>query len=289
SGQIYMPAVNAALLVGVVASVLAFGSSSALAGAYGIAVTLTMVITTILTWFVIRDGWRLPAAVAVPATVLFLAVDLVLFAGCATKLLDGGWFPLALGAALFVLMTTWAAGRALLLSAIRREGVSLKDFVDTLHTEGIARAERTAVYPVADPTTVPKALLHNLKHYQVLHETNVILTVVFREVPWIPAAERAEVEPLGRGFWRVTLRYGFMDRPDVPAALGAIAACGLRVPLFETSWFLSRETVVPRPGSGMADWRERLFAAMSRNATGAADFFDLPDNAVVELGTRVQI
>ena len=288
-GQIYMPAVNMALLIGVLAAVLAFGSSSALAGAYGIAVTLTMAITTVLTWFVIRNSWRLPLFIVAPATLLFLAVDLMLFAGCATKLMDGGWFPLALGALLFALMSTWARGREILLAAIRREGLPLTEFVDTVDLADVARAARTAVYPVADPSTVPKALLHNLKHYQTLHETNVILTVAFREVPWVPVGERARVESLGRGFWRVTLRFGFLDRPDVPAALAQVAAQGLRVPLFETSWFLSRDWVVSTPGGGMATWRERLFAVMARNATGAADYFCLPDNAVVELGTRVQI
>lgn len=287
AGQIYMPAVNMALLVGVVAAVIAFGSSSALAGAYGIAVTLTMMITTVLTWFVIRDGWRLPTPIAVAATGLFLVVDVLLVSGCAVKVFDGGWFPLALGLALFALMATWARGRELVLKALRRDGLALQAFVDTVNPTSIARVGRTAVYPVADPTTVPHALLHNLKHYQVLHETNVVLTVVFQDRPWVPAAERVDLKELGRGFWCATLRYGFMETPDVPAALAATE--GLHVPPLETSWFLSRETVVATPGGGMAEWRERLFVTMSRNASGAADFFRLPDNAVVELGTRVQI
>jgi KUP system potassium uptake protein len=289
AGQIYVPAVNAALLVGVLAAVLGFESSSALAGAYGIAVTMTMAITTILTWVVVRRAWGVPAPVAFASTAFFLAIDALLVAGCAVKVLDGGWFPLALGATLFTLMTTWWQGRAILLANIRRDGVALDAFVASIAGEDVPRAERTAVYPVADPSTVPQALLHNLKHYRVLHETNVILTVAFHDVPWIPAARRADVEDLGRGFWRVVLHFGFMDVPDVPGAIAAVEAKGLRVPLFETSWFLSRETVVPAPGDGMADWRERLFAAMSRNAGGAADYFRLPDNAVVELGTRVQI
>jgi KUP system potassium uptake protein len=289
AGQIYMPAVNAVLLAGVLAATFGFGSSSALAGAYGIAVTLTMLITTLLTWVVVRERWRLPAPVAFGATAFFVALDVLLVAGCAVKLFDGGWFPLALGLVLFVAMSTWWRGRALMLGTLRRGGVALEDFLVTLHVDEIPRAARTAVYPVADPATVPRALLHNLKHNQVLHETNVILTVEFASRPWVPAAERAQVEALGRGFWRVVLRYGFMERPDVPAALAGADLQGLRVPMFETSWFLSREAVVPAPGGGMANWRERLFAAMSRNAGGAADFFRLPDDAVVELGTRVQI
>lgn len=288
-GQIYIPAVNWALLVGVVAAVLLFGSSSALAGAYGIAVTLTMMITTVLTYFVVREGWRLPAPIAIGATVIFLVLDALLVAGCAIKFLDGGWFPLAMGLGLFVLMSTWARGRQLLMSSIQREGLELAPFVESLQQGECNRALRTAVYAVANPDTVPQALLHNLKHNQVLHECNVIMTVVFHEVPWVSDAERVDVQALAAGFWRVTLHFGFMDQPDVPRALALCEPKGLRIPVFETSYFLSRETVVPTPGSGMADWRENLFATMSRNAGSVAEFFCLPDNAVVELGTRVQI
>jgi KUP system potassium uptake protein len=289
AGQIYMPAINRALLVGVIAVVVGFGSTSALAGAYGIAVTVTMLITTVLTYFVVRHGWRLPAPVAFGATAFFLALDLLLVTSCSIKFIDGGWFTLAVGLALFVVMSTWARGRAMLLQSIRSEGIELKPFVDALDPRTVSRAERTAVYPVADGATVPQALLHNLKHNQVLHERNVILTVQFRDVPWVGLEDRVEVQPLGRGFWRVVLHFGFMQTPDVPAALSLCESHGLRVPLFETSYFLSRETVVPTPGSGMAAWRERLFAAMSRNAGSVVEFFRLPDNAVVELGTRVQI
>ncbi len=288
-GQIYMPAVNWALLAGVAAATLFFGSSSALAGAYGVAVTLTMLITTILAYFVIREGWRLPAPIAIGATACFLLLDTFLVAGCAVKFLDGGWFPLALGLLVFAVMSTWLRGRALLLAGIRQDGLELQPFVDSLETSNEYRVARTAVYPVADPGTVPQALLHNMKHNQVLHERNVILTVNFSEVPWVPADERAQVEPLGHGFWRVTLHYGFMETPAVPQALRAIDEHGLRIPVFETSYFLSRETVVPAPGGGMAHWRERMFAAMTRNASGVVEFFRLPDNTVVELGTRVQI
>jgi len=288
-GQIYMPAVNWALLAGVLAAVLFFGSSSALAGAYGIAVTLTMMITTVLTYFVVREGWRLPAPLAAGATCFFLAIDALLVAGCAVKFFDGGWFPLVLGLLLFGLMSTWSRGRALLLQSIRRDGIDLQPFIGNLDPRSMHRAHRTAVYPVSDPSTVPKALLHNLKHNQVLHERNVILTVVFHEVPWVPMAERVEVHPLGHGFWRVTLNFGFMNTPDVPKALALTDSHGLHIPIFETSYFLSRENVVPTRRGGMANWRERLFATMSRNAIGVDEFFGLPGNAVVELGTRVQI
>jgi KUP system potassium uptake protein len=246
-------------------------------------------ITTVLTYFVVREGWRLPAPLAIGATVFFLAIDALLVAGCAVKFFDGGWFPLALGLLLFGVMSTWSRGRDLLLKGIRRDGLELQPFIDGLDPRTVHRAARTAVYPVADPSTVPQALLHNLKHNQVLHERNVVLTVVFHEVPWVPMEERVQVEALGHSFWRVTLNFGFMNTPDVPRALALTEPQGLRIPVFETSYFLSRETVVPTPGGGMANWRERLFATMSHNAGGVVAFFRLPGNAVVELGTRVNI
>jgi KUP system potassium uptake protein len=289
AGQIYMPGVNWALLAGVLAAVLLFGSSAALAGAYGIAVTMTMMITTVLTYFVIRDGWRMARRIAVPATVFFLALDTLLVTGCAIKFFDGGWFPLAMGLTLFVVMSTWARGRQLLMASIRRDGLDLAPFIESLALGGAHRAARTAVYAVSNPDTVPQAMLHNLKHNQVLHETNVILTVVFEDRPWVAEDSRVQLGQMAPGFWRVSVHYGFMDEPDIPHALGLCEPKGLRIPVFETSYFLSRETVVPTPGEGMANWRERLFAAMSRNAGGVAEFFRLPDNAVVELGTRVQI
>ena len=289
SGQIFMPGVNRALLVGVVLAVLAFKSSSALAGAYGIAVSLTMAITTALTFFVIYFGWRLPLALCLMATLSFLVIDLFLFAGCAVKFWDGGWFPVAMGLALFVAMTTWSRGRDILVHTIRSDGLELKGFIDVLDQQPPQLAMRTAIYPVTNPDTVPQALLHNLKHNQVLHEKNVVLNVVFEEIPFVAPSDRIHIEQLGDRFWRVSVRYGFMDKPDVPRALRDCSAKGLHIPEFETSYFLSRETVVSTPGSGMAQWREKLFATMSRNAGGVVEFFHLPDNAVVELGTRVQI
>jgi len=289
SGQIYMPAVNWALLAGVIGVVAGFKSTSGLAGAYGIAVTVTMLITTVMSYFVIREGWKLPRPLAIGATAFFLGIDGLLVVSCSAKFFDGGWFTVAVGLALFVLMSTWATGRALLLQSIRAEGVALKEFVEALEPGEVHRVERTAVYPVAEADTVPQALLHNLKHNQVLHERNVVLTVSFHDVPWIGMSERVEVHPLGRGFWRVTLHFGFMQTPDVPKALALCESHGLKIPPFETSYFLSRETVVPKAGTGMARWREHLFAAMSRNAGSVVEFFRLPDNAVVELGTRVQI
>jgi KUP system potassium uptake protein len=289
SGQIYVPAVNALLAAGVLAAVLHFGSSAALASAYGIAVTVTMLITTVLTYFVVRRAWHLPAIVAMGATTVFLLVDGLMVAGCAVKLFDGGWFPLLIGGLLFALMSTWAHGRNRLLINVRSDGLKLADFLGQLDGSGIHRVPRTAVYTVADPETLPQALLHNLKHNQVLHETHVILTVRFSEGAWVPEAQRAQVAPLGHGFWQVTLTFGFMEEPDVPRALQLCEAQGLRVPVFETSYFLSRETVVTVPGAGMAQWRQKVFAMLSRNAGSAVAYFGLPDNAVVELGTRVQV
>ena len=288
-GQIYLPAVNGILLVGVVVAVVLFGSSSALAGAYGVAVTMTMLITTVLTYFVVREGWRLPPWLAIGATSFFLAIDLLLVLGCALKLFDGGWFPLLLSALLFTIMGTWSRGRRQLMEAIRRDGLELKSFIDLLDPRTMHRASRTAIYPVADPGTTPQALLHNLRHNEVLHQRNLVLTARFHEEPWIPAQRRLEIEDLGKGFWRITIHFGFMDAADVPAALESARHQGLDVPPFESTYFLSHERVIPGPGGDMAEWRERLFAAMSRNAGSPVDFFRLPANAVVELGTRIQI
>ncbi|GGX21866.1 putative potassium transport system protein kup [Pigmentiphaga litoralis] len=290
AGQIYMPQVNRALLVGVLLVTLGFGSSSALASAYGIAVTVTMLMTTILTYFVVRHGWGYPPIVAIGATGLFLIIDVVLVTSCSLKLMDGGWFPLVLGAAIFTMMATWKKGRELLLVRIRKDDPELIPFVQMLCNDScLQRVPRTAVYTVANPDTVPQALTHNLKHNRVLHEQNVILTVVFDEVPWVAEENRVEVEMLDHGFWRVRVNYGFKDSPDIPYALELCKAKGLEINQFETSYFLSRETVVPASGNAMPAWQEHLFAAMSRNAGSVIEFFGLPNNAVIELGTRVQI
>ena len=289
AGQIYLPEVNRALLIAVLLAVVGFGSSSALASAYGIAVTVTMLITTVLTFYVVRYGWRYPLWVALASTSVFLALDVVLVLSCSLKFWQGGWFPLALGLALFVVMATWRRGRELLLNSLRNDDPELLPFITALAADGIHRAQRTAVYAVANPDTVPQALMHNLKHNQVLHERNLILTVVFHDVPWIAFEERVQVTPLVTGFWKVQVNYGFKNTPDIPKALELCRSHGLAVNLFETSYFLSRETIVPTRGTGMAHWREALFALMSRNAGSVAGFFRLPNNCVIELGTRVQI
>ena len=289
AGQIYMPEVNRVLLVAVLVATTAFGSSTALAAAYGIAVTGTMLITTLLTFFVVRYGWGYPLPVALGATGAFLAFDALLLTSSALKFADGGWFPLVLGAAIFGLMATWKRGRELLQEHSRREDPELLPLIDTLLQDTLPRVPRTAVFAVADPSRAPQALLHNLKHNAVLHERNVVLTVHFRDEPVVPASERVAVEPLGHGFWRVRVAYGFMESPDMPAALAACREHGLDINLFAVSYFLSREIVVPRRGAAMAYWRDALFAAMARNAGSVAEFFRLPANCVVELGTRVAL
>jgi KUP system potassium uptake protein len=289
AGQIYMPEVNWLLLGAVLLAVVGFGSSSALAAAYGIAVTVTMLITTVLTFFVVRHGWGYPLPVALGATSVFLTLDVLLVIACSLKFWQGGWFPLVLGGAIFTVMATWRRGRELLLENLSNDDPELLPFITTLAGDSIHRVQRTAVYTVANPLTVPQALMHNLKHNQVLHERNLILTVVFHDVPWIAFEERVQVTPLVPGFWRVQVNYGFKNTPDIPKALELCRLQGLAVNLFETSYFLSRETVVPTKGAGMAHWREMLFAFMSRNAGSVAGFFRLPNNCVIELGTRVQI
>jgi KUP system potassium uptake protein len=289
AGQIYLPRLNWALMVAVVCAVIGFGSVSALTSAYGIAVTVTMFIDTTLTYFVVRYGWGFPLWVALGATGFFLLLDGLLVAACSLKFMHGGWFPLLLALAMFAVMSTWKRGRELLLESIRRDDPDLLPFITALAADDIVRTPRTAVFTVANAGTVPQALLHNLKHNQVLHETNVILTVKFHEVPWIAFADRVQAEPLARGFWRVTVDYGFMNTPDIPQALMLCRSQGLEVDESTTSYFLSREVVVPTRGDGMAHWRERLFAAMTRNAGSVAEFLRLPNNAVIELGTRVQI
>jgi KUP system potassium uptake protein len=289
AGQIYLPRVNWLLMVAVVCAVLGFGSVSAITAAYGIAVTVTMLIDTVLTYFVVRYGWGFPLWIALSATGFFMLLDGLLVAACSLKFMHGGWFPLLLALVLFAIMSTWKRGRELLLESIRRNDPDLLPFITALAADDIVRTPRTAVFTVANVGTVPQALLHNLKHNQVLHETNVILTVKFHEVPWVTFADRVQVEPLARGFWRVTVNYGFKNTPDIPQALTLCRAHGLEVEEFTTSYFLSREVVVPTRGDGMAHWRERLFAAMTRNAGSVVEFFRLPNNAVIELGTRVQI
>ncbi len=289
-GQVYLPAVNWALLAIVAAAVVGFGSSSALASAYGVAVMGTMLATTILTFFVLRYGWKYPLWLCLLATGSFMVVEAALLASALHKVLEGGWFPLALGAIVFLLMATWRRGRELLLARLRGSSIPLEGFLDALFVSPPQRVPGTAVFLTSTPEATPHALLHSLKHYRVLHERNVFMTLEFQEVPFVEPAQRVACAPIGHNCWRVIASYGFMDAPDVGLALEMCAPYGLQVEPMEVSYFVSREKIVPvAGGEGMALWRDRLFEAMARNAGSATDFFNIPTNRVVELGTRIEI
>ena len=289
-GQIYIPSVNWTLCLVVAGAVIGFGSSSRLAGAYGVAVTATMLVDTLLTFFVIRYIWRYPLAVCILATGFFAVIDLSFFSATLTKVRDGGWFPLAIGACVFVVMTTWRRGREILFQRLADASVPLAPFLDSLFRDPPHRVPGTAVFLTATLDATPHALLHNLNHNKVLHERVVFLTVEVRDVPWVPFTERIVCDTLGHGCWRVRVRYGFMDRPDVTRALELCSALGLEFDHMQTSFFLSRQKIVPTHGGiGMAFWRDKLFAAMARNAGNVTDYFNIPTNRVIELGSRVQI
>jgi KUP system potassium uptake protein len=289
-GQIYIPAVNWTLLVIVAAAVVGFGSSTRLASAYGVAVMGTMLVTTFLTFFVIRYGWGYPLWLCLLATGFFMVIDTTLFAAALLKIHEGGWFPLALGAVVFVIMATWRRGREILTERLRQDSVPLEPFLKSLLKNPPHRVPGTAVFLTATPDSTPHALLHSLKHFQTLHERVVFLTIEFREVPWVPFEERVICEKMRANCWRVRVRYGFMNRADVSRALEHCGALGLEVDAMQTSYFVSRQRVVPAPGPGaMAFWRERLFATMARNAGNVTDYFNIPANQVVELGSRVQM
>ncbi len=289
TGQIYVPFVNWALYVFIVLAVVLFGSSSKLAAAYGIAVTLDMTITTVMTFFVLRYGWKYPLALTAAATGAFLAVDVTFFASNLLKLFAGGWFPLVIGVAMFTLMLTWMQGRALMAERLRDDAIELGGFLGAVFVAPPARVGGTAVFLTAEPGLAPNALMHNLKHNKVLHAYNLFVTVRHHEVPWVPVGERVQARPLGHDCWQLTLDYGFKDDPDVPAALELLRAHGVPLDPMDTSYFLSRDIVVPSVARGMSLWREKLFVAMHRNAARAADFLSLPPNRVVELGATVQI
>jgi KUP system potassium uptake protein len=289
-GQIYMPAVNWILLVVVLAAVFGFGSSSSLASAYGVAVTGTMLVTTFLTFFVIRYVWGYNLALCIAATGFFILLDLAFFSSSLLKVSSGGWFPLVLGAMMFVVMLTWWRGRHILAVRLQTSAIPVQEFLASLFKYPPHRVPGTAVFMVANANAVPHALLHNLAHNKVLHERVVILTVVIEDTPWVPFNERVAVESLGNGCWRIRMRFGFKNPVDVPQALALCCEHGLTFEMMETSFFLSRETLIPViADGGMALWRERLFATMARNASSVVEYFHLPTNRVIELGTRIEI
>ena len=289
TGQIYIPAVNWSLFAAIVVAVVLFKNSTNLASAYGIAVTTDMLITTVLTFFVIRYTWKLPLALCVAATGIFFVVDLLFFASNALKFFAGGWFPVLIGLTMFTVMMTWKQGRALLNQKLRADAIDLPSFLEAVFVSPPARVEGTAVFLTAEAGVVPNALLHNLKHNKVLHDQNLFVTVHNHEVPWIGLDKRLVIESLGHNCWQVVIHYGFKNDPDVPKALQQMRTRGCELETMTTSYFLSRDVVVPTIGGGMMPWREKLFAQMHHNASGAADFLNLPNNSVVELGSKIEI
>ncbi|WP_137823834.1 potassium transporter Kup [Pseudomonas sp. D(2018)] len=288
-GQIYIGAVNWALMVGVVLLVLGFESSGALASAYGVAVTGTMLITTLLVAVVMLLLWKTPWWLAVPVLLGFLFVDSLFFAANVPKIFQGGAFPVIAGVALFTLMTTWKRGKQIVVERLDETALPLPLFISSIRSQPPHRVQGTAVFLTARTDAVPHALLHNLLHNQVLHEQVVLLTVVSEDTPRVAADRRFEVDAYGDGFFRVILHFGFIEEPDVPAALRLCHLNELDFSPMSTTWFLSRETVIPTKRIGMARWREALFAFMLKNANSNLRFFNLPLNRVIELGTQVEI
>ena len=289
AGQIYIAGANWVLLFVIVAAIIGFGSSTRLASAYGVAVMGTMLVTTILTFFVIRFAWGYNLFLSIGATFFFILVDAVFFSSSLIKIAEGGWFPLGLGAIVFTVMTTWRRGRELAMAKQKLTGTSFESFLKSLGEHPPLRVPGTALFMAGNADAVPGALLRNFACNKVLHERVVLLTVMIREVPRITPDQCIEVESLAHGFYRVIMCFGFMDRPDVSRALELCKQRGLALTPLETWFLLSRATVIPTPGRGMVLWRERLFAAMARHARTAGDYFHLPSGQVIEIGTKIEI
>jgi KUP system potassium uptake protein len=288
-GQIYMPRVTALLLVGVLLLVVLFRSSSALASAYGIAVTGTMVVTGLMAIVVIARDWRWPLWAAIALILPFLLIDLTFLGANMMKVFEGGWMPLALGGLVMIVMYTWRRGSRILFDKTRKSEVPLDPLVATLEKRPPQRVPGTAVFLTSDPTCAPTAMMHSLKHYKVLHEKNVILTIESAPEPRVDPSERVQIEPIGQTFSRVRLRFGFMESPNVPKALAIARKLGWQFDIMSTSFFLSRRTLRPAAHSGMPRWQDRLFIALARSANDATDYFQIPTDRVVEVGTQVTI
>lgn len=287
-GQIYVPFVNWSLALAVACLVLGFKSSTHLAAAYGIAVTGTMIGTGLLLAIIAAKMWQWRPVVVVLVVGLFLLVDLSFFTANLTKLTHGGWFPLAVGLLVFLVLTTWKRGRALLFQRVAKDSLELETFLSAVSAR-VPRVPGTAIFMTGTAGGTPGSLLHNLKHNKVLHEQVVVLTVKFEEIPYVPEDQRFELTAMPKNFFRLLVRYGFMEEPNIPEALRQAERSGLRCDPMQSSYFLSRETVIPSSRPGMSMWREHIFAWMSRSATSAMDFFNIPPNRVVELGTQVEI
>ncbi|MEO6579738.1 MAG: potassium transporter Kup [Sphingomicrobium sp.] len=288
AGQIYIPVINWALMIMVILLVVMFGSSSNLAAAYGIAVTGAMAIDTVLIGVVFFSLWNWPKWKAIPLLVIFALVDILYFGANLLKVPDGGWFPLLMGAIAFTLLTTWAKGRKLMIDRMNEASLPIEVFIKSASTSAM-RVPGTAVFMTSSPNGVPHALLHNLKHNKVLHERVILLTCKIEDVPYVPVEKRSATSDYGAGFYRVVLRHGFMEEVNVPGELADLTACGPQCRMMDTSFFLARQTLLASARPGMAIWREKLFAWMLRNAESAMEFFKLPTNRVVELGSQVEI
>ena len=288
-GQIYMPRVNSLLLVGVLLLVALFRSSSALASAYGIAVTGTMVVTAMMAIVVIWRVWHWRLIWTLALMLPFLLIDFTFLAANLLKIVEGGWMPLSLGALVMAVMYTWRRGSRLLFEKTRRQETPLEFLVNSLEKKPPVRVPGTAVFLTSDPTSAPTALMHSLKHYKALHEKNVILTITTADTPRVDAAERVRIEPIGKTFLRVSLRFGFMETPNVPKALAIARKLGWQFDIMSTSFFLSRRLLKPAVRSGMPRWQDRLFIALTRVANDATDYFQIPTGRVVEVGTQVTV
>jgi len=288
-GQIYVPFVNWVLFVAVVLLVVGFRHSDNLGGAYGIAVTLAMLIDSILILFVMRRLWAWSMPLALATVTPLAAIDLAFLSSKSLKVPSGGWFPILIGISVFTLLTTWKKGRALLMRRLADESMPLDVFIESIEADPPVRVPGTAVFLTSGINSVPHSLLHNLKHNKVLHERVVFLTIVPRDVPHVTRDERYELRTLGKSFFHIVAYYGFSEDIDVPRLLGQCSSQGFVFAMMETSFFVSRETLIATGAPGMAKWRESLFVSMSKNATKASDFFAIPTNRVVELGTQVEI
>jgi len=288
-GQIYIPRVNIILLIGVLLLVVQFRSSGALASAYGIAVTGTMVVTAIMAFIVIWKYWQWPVLGAAALMAPFLLIDLIFLGANLLKVFQGGWVPLMIGAMMMTVMLTWVKGARILATKTRRLETPIDDLIDALERRQPHKVAGTAVFLTADPEAAPTALLHSLKHYKVLHDHNVVLTLIIESTPRVPPAERVSVAPLGKIFTRVLVRFGFMETPNIPKALALARRQGLTFDIMSTSFFLSRRVVRPDTKSGMRVWQDRLFIILAKNADDASSYFGLPTDRVVEIGTQITV
>ncbi len=286
-GQIYLPAINWLLLIAIIGLVIGFKTSSNLAAAYGIAVTGTMLITNLLAIAVAIRLWQWSPWRAVLGALPFIVIDLGFFLANSVKIPDGGWFPLVFGLGVFILLTTWKRGRELLHERLAADALELKPFIEDIAGGGIERVPGTAIFLTPDPEAVPHALLHSLKHFKTLHEQVVVLSVSVFDVPYVPDIDRVEVRKLAGNFSQVVVQYGYKDEPNIPAALALCGEAGLHIDMMDASFFLGRETLIPKLKSEMAYWRELLFVAMFRNAGSATAYFKIPSNRVVELGAQI--